>query len=100
MPSYSIGQAARLLRVSPERVQHASLETHGAVAWFDEDGRLNVRTSSQTPFLTRRALCALYDLPPEQVRVAAGRVGGGFGGKQESSSRTSWPSRCCGCAVR
>ncbi|MEU6450709.1 molybdopterin-dependent oxidoreductase [Streptomyces sp. NPDC046979] len=66
-----------------QRVQHASLETHGAVAWFDEDDRLNVRTSSQTPFLTRRALCALYDLPLEQVRVVAGRVGGGFGGKQE-----------------
>ncbi|MGR3874008.1 molybdopterin-dependent oxidoreductase [Streptomyces graminifolii] len=66
-----------------QRVQHASLETHGAVAWFDEDNRLTVRTSSQTPFLTRRALCALYDLPEEQVRVVAGRVGGGFGGKQE-----------------
>ncbi|MFJ9632744.1 molybdopterin-dependent oxidoreductase [Streptomyces sp. NPDC101175] len=66
-----------------QRVQHASLETHGAVAWFDEDDRLTVRTSSQTPFLTRRALCALYDLPEEQVRVIAGRVGGGFGGKQE-----------------
>ncbi|WP_427923770.1 molybdopterin-dependent oxidoreductase [Streptomyces sp. cg40] len=66
-----------------QRVQHASLETHGAVAWFDEDNRLTVRTSSQTPFLTRRALCALYDLPEERVRVVAGRVGGGFGGKQE-----------------
>ncbi|WP_435271242.1 molybdopterin-dependent oxidoreductase [Streptomyces sp. 1222.5] len=66
-----------------QRVQHASLETHGAVAWIDEDGRLTVRTSSQTPFLTRRALCALYDLPPERVRVVTGRVGGGFGGKQE-----------------
>ncbi|MGW1214264.1 molybdopterin-dependent oxidoreductase [Streptomyces sp. NPDC002499] len=66
-----------------QRVQHASLETHGAVAWLDEDNRLTVRTSSQTPFLTRRALCALYDLPEERVRVVAGRVGGGFGGKQE-----------------
>ncbi|NNN30417.1 molybdopterin-dependent oxidoreductase [Streptomyces sp. S3(2020)] len=66
-----------------QRVQHASLETHGAVAWLDEDDRLTVRTSSQTPFLTRRALCALYDLPEDKVRVVAGRVGGGFGGKQE-----------------
>ncbi|GED89889.1 hypothetical protein TNCT6_69740 [Streptomyces sp. 6-11-2] len=66
-----------------QRVQHASLETHGAVAWLDEDDRLTVRTSPQTPFLTRRALCALYDLPEEKVRVVAGRVGGGFGGKQE-----------------
>ncbi|WP_052848924.1 molybdopterin-dependent oxidoreductase [Streptomyces avicenniae] len=66
-----------------QRVQHASLETHGAVAWTDEDGRLVVRSSTQTPFLTRRALCALYDLPPARVRVLTGRVGGGFGGKQE-----------------
>ena len=66
-----------------QRVQHASLETHGAVAWFEEDGRLVVRSSTQTPFLTRRALCALFDLPEDRVRVLAGRVGGGFGGKQE-----------------
>lgn len=72
-----------------QRVQHASLETHGCVAYFEpgEDGspgeRLTVRSSTQTPFLTRRAICALYDLPEEEVRVVAGRVGGGFGGKQE-----------------
>ncbi|MCY1138554.1 molybdopterin-dependent oxidoreductase [Actinoplanes sp. Pm04-4] len=65
------------------RVQHASLETHGAVGWLDDDGRLVIRTSTQTPFLTRRALAVLYDLPEEKVRVIAGRVGGGFGGKQE-----------------
>ncbi|MGW8488907.1 molybdopterin-dependent oxidoreductase [Streptomyces sp. NPDC055886] len=70
-----------------QRVQHASLETHGAIAWYEEgeDGqeRLTVRSSTQTPFLTRRALCALFDLELKQVRVLAGRVGGGFGGKQE-----------------
>jgi putative selenate reductase molybdopterin-binding subunit len=65
------------------RVQHASLETHGALGWLDDDGRLVVRTSSQTPFLTRRALAELYDLPADRVRVLTGRVGGGFGGKQE-----------------
>ncbi|MFF7778341.1 molybdopterin-dependent oxidoreductase [Streptomyces tanashiensis] len=71
-----------------QRVQHASLETHGCVAFFEpkEDGtgeRLTVRSSTQTPFLTRRALCALFGLPEDEVRVVAGRVGGGFGGKQE-----------------
>ncbi|GAA3390258.1 molybdopterin-dependent oxidoreductase [Cryptosporangium minutisporangium] len=68
---------------STQRVQHASLETHGSVAWFDDAGRLVVRSSSQVPFLTRRALCALFDLPLDRVRVLTGRVGGGFGGKQE-----------------
>lgn len=69
------------------RVQHASLETHCAVAWLEptDDGadRLVVRSSTQVPFLTRRALCDLFDLPERRVRVVAGRVGGGFGGKQE-----------------
>ncbi|MEA5363122.1 molybdopterin-dependent oxidoreductase [Amycolatopsis sp., V23-08] len=66
-----------------QRVQHASLETHGALAWFEDDGRLVVRSSTQVPFLTRRALCALFGLPEDAIRVVAGRVGGGFGGKQE-----------------
>ncbi|GAA2580252.1 molybdopterin-dependent oxidoreductase [Winogradskya consettensis] len=65
------------------RVQHASLETHGAIGWLDADGRLTLRSSTQTPFLTRRALADLYDLPLDRVRVLTGRVGGGFGGKQE-----------------
>ncbi len=66
-----------------QRVQHVHLETHAAIGWIDEDGRLTLRTSSQTPFLTRDALCRLFDLPPDRVRVYCGRVGGGFGGKQE-----------------
>ncbi|WP_436520013.1 molybdopterin-dependent oxidoreductase [Actinoplanes sp. HUAS TT8] len=65
------------------RVQHAALETHGSVGWLDDDGRLVIRSSTQTPFLTRRAVASLYDLPLDRVRVLAGRVGGGFGGKQE-----------------
>ncbi|MET9292522.1 molybdopterin-dependent oxidoreductase [Streptomyces sp. NPDC003077] len=48
-----------------------------------EGHRLVVRTSTQVPFLARRKLCAVLGLAPERVRVVAGRVGGGFGGKQE-----------------
>ena len=67
-----------------QRVQHAHLETHGSIAWRDADGRLHVRTSTQTPFLTRRASsCYLFGLYPQKVRVFCERVGGGFGGKQE-----------------
>jgi putative selenate reductase molybdopterin-binding subunit len=66
-----------------QRVQHAALETHGGLAWVDPDGCLNVRTSTQTPFLTRRALADIFDLAPDKVRVFCERVGGGFGGKQE-----------------
>jgi putative selenate reductase molybdopterin-binding subunit len=66
-----------------QRVQHAALETHGGLAWVDPSGCLNVRTSTQTPFLTRRALADIFNLAPDKVRVFCERVGGGFGGKQE-----------------
>ncbi|MGA9724850.1 MAG: molybdopterin cofactor-binding domain-containing protein [Candidatus Binatus sp.] len=64
------------------RVQHAHLETHCSITWLDH-GRLNVRTSSQTPYITKQKLCYIFDLMPESVRVFCERVGGGFGGKQE-----------------
>ena len=66
-----------------QRVQHAALETHGGLAWVDASGILNVRSSTQVPFLTRRALVDIFKLAPEKVRVFCERVGGGFGGKQE-----------------
>ena len=66
-----------------QRVQHTALETHAAIASIDDDGRLQVRTSSQVPFLVRRTLGRVFGLPEDRIRVVTGRVGGGFGGKQE-----------------
>ncbi len=66
-----------------QRLQHAALETHAAIGWLDDTGCLTLRSSTQTPFLTRRALADLFGLPLDKVRVFCERVGGGFGGKQE-----------------
>lgn len=68
-----------------DRVNHVALETHGARAWLEPgpENVLHVRTSTQVPFLVRAELARLLDLPEHRVRVVAGRVGGGFGGKQE-----------------
>jgi CO/xanthine dehydrogenase Mo-binding subunit/aerobic-type carbon monoxide dehydrogenase small subunit (CoxS/CutS family) len=81
------GLAAAHRRVSgtwqTARVNHTSLETHGARGWLDEDGRLVIRTSSQVPFLVQAELARLLEMPTQSVRVVVGRVGGGFGGKQE-----------------
>ncbi|MGI4975369.1 MAG: molybdopterin-dependent oxidoreductase, partial [Janthinobacterium lividum] len=65
-----------------QRVQHAAMETHCAIAWMEEN-RLVVRSSTQVPFLVRQGLADLFGLPAHHVRVLCGRVGGGFGGKQE-----------------
>ncbi len=67
------------------RVQPAHLETHGSIAWM-EDGRLHVRTSSQSPSICKLKLSHLFSLRPDQLRVFCTRVGGGFGGKQEMIS--------------
>ncbi|WFR85640.1 molybdopterin cofactor-binding domain-containing protein [Arthrobacter sp. Y-9] len=64
------------------RVQHVALETHCSIAWV-EDGVLTVRSSTQVPFLAQRTLARIFDRPRDSVRVLTGRVGGGFGGKQE-----------------
>lgn len=66
-----------------QRVQHAHLETHCAIGWLDEDERITLRSSTQVPFLVRDELCHIFELDKDRVRVVAGRVGGGFGGKQE-----------------
>lgn len=65
------------------RVTHAALETHGAVGWLDDEGRLVIRSSTQVPFLARDELAHVFGLERDRVRVYATRVGGGFGGKQE-----------------
>jgi putative selenate reductase molybdopterin-binding subunit len=65
------------------RVQHAHLETHQTITWLDDHQRLNVRTSSQSPFVAREKLSYLLGLNPIDIRVFCERVGGGFGGKQE-----------------
>jgi len=63
--------------------QHAQMEPHVCITYFDEDSRLVVRTSTQVPFHVRRIISPLIGLPIKQIRVIKPRIGGGFGGKQE-----------------
>ncbi len=68
---------------STHRVQHAALETHAAIGWLDDSKHLNIRTSTQVPFLVRDELARVLGLDPATLRIMCERVGGGFGGKQE-----------------
>ncbi len=63
--------------------QQAHLEPHVCITYWDEDGRLVVRSSTQVPFHIRRMLAPLIGLPVKQIRVVKPRIGGGFGNKQE-----------------
>lgn len=68
-------------RTSSQR--HACMETHSAIASFDQSGKLTVWTSTQVPFLVQRALAEYLDMPISKVRVIRPHVGGAFGSKLE-----------------
>lgn len=63
--------------------QHAHLEPHVCITYWDEDKRLVIRTSTQVPFHIRRMVAPLIGLPVKRIRVIKPRIGGGFGNKQE-----------------
>jgi putative selenate reductase molybdopterin-binding subunit len=63
--------------------QHAHLEPHVCITYWDEDKRLVIRTSTQVPFHIRRMVAPLIGLPVKHIRVIKPRIGGGFGNKQE-----------------
>ncbi|MEW5694138.1 MAG: molybdopterin cofactor-binding domain-containing protein, partial [Candidatus Hydrogenedentota bacterium] len=62
---------------------HCCIETHIAIAYIDERGRIVIRTSTQVPFHVRRIIYQCTGIPIKDIRVIKPRIGGGFGGKQE-----------------
>ncbi len=64
-------------------VAHAPMETHSAVATF-ENGKATVWAGTQTPFSLKQQVAQALGLAPENVRVVTTYVGGGFGGKSNS----------------
>lgn len=64
-------------------LQHCALEPHVVITYFDEYGRLVIRTSTQVPFHVRRIVSNVLQIPLKNIRVIKPRIGGGFGSKQE-----------------
>jgi probable selenate reductase molybdenum-binding subunit len=63
--------------------QHAALEPHAVITYFDDEGKLVIITSTQVPFHVRRIVGQVLGLPLDRIRVIKPRIGGGFGSKQE-----------------
>ena len=69
-----------------QRVATAPMEPDGAVAYVDDDtGVLTVWASTQRVHQVRDAIADALGLGPQEVRVRAPHVGGGFGGKFEAA---------------
>jgi isoquinoline 1-oxidoreductase len=61
-------------------VAHAPMEPHSATVSI-EDGKVTVWASTQAPFGVKSAVAQALGMDQANVRVIAGYVGGGFGGK-------------------
>ncbi|MCL4562819.1 MAG: xanthine dehydrogenase family protein molybdopterin-binding subunit [Chloroflexi bacterium] len=62
-------------------VQHVPIEPHIAVAKVDENGKVTLWGSSQSPFAQRNLIASALGKSQSDVEVIAPFVGGGFGSK-------------------
>ena len=68
-------------RMVSQRIAPVALEPRGALASVAGDGRLEVRLPTQRPHGSRSWLAKILGLPPGEIHVVAGDVGGAFGAK-------------------
>jgi len=62
-------------------VQHVPMETHATIAHVTAERRVEIWTSSQSPYTVRHLMSVAFDIPHASIRVHVPYVGGGFGGK-------------------
>ncbi|MBV9936817.1 MAG: xanthine dehydrogenase family protein molybdopterin-binding subunit [Actinobacteria bacterium] len=89
-------------RIINQRVAPCPMEVRAAAATW-EDGRLVHYACTQMPHGVKETLCQVYGLEPDQVRVVAPDVGGGFGAKGANYTDEllmGWLSRRLGRPVR
>ena len=60
---------------------HVAMELRTAIAEYGADGRLEIDSSTQSPFEVRNLLARALKIPERQIVVRATPIGGGFGGK-------------------
>jgi 4-hydroxybenzoyl-CoA reductase subunit alpha len=82
----------RAERFIGNRPYQAPIEPHAALArWEHHGSRLTIWSSSQAPHYVQHQLARMFDLPMSHIRIIRPPVGGGFGGKCETT-----PLELCG----
>ena len=66
-----------------QKVDHAPIEPHVALAEFAEDGHLIITTSTSRPFNYLGVMTSIMQMPASDIRIKSAAVGGAFGGKNE-----------------
>lgn len=66
-------------------IYQSPLEPHAAIATWEHDGTLLLYTSTQVPHYVQYMMAHVFHMPLGKIRVIRPAVGGGFGGKAETT---------------
>ena len=66
-------------------VEHAYIEPEAGYAMPLPDGRIEIVSCTQTPYMDRDEAARVAGIEPEQVRIIPTACGGGFGGKLDAA---------------
>ncbi|MEO6131273.1 MAG: molybdopterin cofactor-binding domain-containing protein [Saprospiraceae bacterium] len=72
--------------------EHLYIETQGAYSIPVEGGGLKIYSSTQGPTAVQRTVARVTGLAMHRVEVEVGRLGGGFGGKEDQAN--PWAAFC------
>ncbi|MCQ1528858.1 xanthine dehydrogenase family protein molybdopterin-binding subunit [Lutispora saccharofermentans] len=64
-------------------IQNVSMEPNSCICDYTFEGKLNIISTSQTPFQERRVLAKLMGMAENDVRITKPMMGGGFGERQQ-----------------
>src|ERR1700759_3295241 len=96
-PALAAAAHVTTLDFSGSRVTANSMEPRGAWACIGADGRIEVHASHQSPFALRNGMASgNFQIPPTDIRVIPGDVGGSFGmksGVHLESVLVAWAAR-------
>ena len=65
-------------------VHQGYIEPHTCTVYWNKDGRVQIWTSTQSPFDLRDMTAGILGIPDTQVKLTPLEIGGGFGGKWET----------------
>ncbi len=68
--------------------EHLYIETQGAYAVPQENGKIKIYSSTQGPTAVQRTTARVLGIPMNKIEVDVTRLGGGFGGKEDQA--TTW----------
>ncbi len=85
-PDAGFAEAAASAEIAVETayVEHAYIEPEAGYARREGD-RIEIRATTQTPYMDRAEIAQVLGIPPERVRIRPTACGGGFGGKLDQS---------------